>query len=371
MLAYRKAELENSIAGLPSPFYSPNLYIRIGLFIFGAICAQAALGMFFLITNGWVSGDGYGFLLLIFGAGLIFAVEKLIRREKPFFRAGLEEALLYAALGCILAGVLMQFRMFGRIHFPMALFMGCVFAAASLRYADSLLAALSQASAFYALFDMCHGLGNRAGYVLPPLMIFFSALTAKAAGWALRKEAWRTWEHLWKVLRFLALLTAYAGGNYFINRELSQLLFGMNLRAEQDIPFAAIFYFWTYGLPPAYIAAGMIRKDRLCLNAGLVVAAMAVFTFKYYHRVMSVEMGLTLAGLFLIAMAWAALRLFKDVRYGITAQAVPGAAGSGKVNAESLALLQTFGAKDAPAQAPEGFQGGGGSFGGGGASGKF
>lgn len=394
MLAYRKSDFDalarseaaarwakdpsldeaaaKALAGrFPSPFYTPNEFIRIGLFIFGSICAMAALGLFYLMTGIRGTSNDIGILLVVFGAGMMLLLETLLRRDKPFFRAGLEEAILYGALLSLISGFLVLIRFKSDPNLALALFLGIVCAAAALRYADSLLAAVALGWGFHALFHACEGLGNRAGYVLPMLVIAISALMVKASGWALRQDGLRYWEHLWKVLRFLALLTCYAGGNYFVVREMSHALFGLSLEEHQDIPMAMAFYIYTFGLPLFYIAFGMAKRERLFLNAGLLIFAMAVFTYKYYHHVMSVEMGLTLAGFALIGIAWIALKAFKSVRYGITAAAQQGSSRSGFLNVESLALLKTFGSKDAPPQAPEGYRGGGGNFGGGGASGNF
>ncbi|MDB5048010.1 MAG: hypothetical protein JWO30_1081 [Fibrobacteres bacterium] len=356
---------------IPPPFHTPNLFIRIGLFIFGSICAAAAFGLFFVMGVGMRSHQAFGVMLLVFAAVLTVAVEMLIRKEKPFFRAGLEEAFLYGALLCLIAGLIVLLEMNSRLRFPIVLFAGCILAAAALRYADSFLAALAWASAFYALFDLCSGLGDRAGYILPLLVISLSACAAYACGGGLAKAALRHWEHVWQVLRFLALLTCYAGGNYFVIRELGHMLFHQSVTVDRDIPFAPAFYAFTFGLPLAYTAAGLVKKDRLFLHAGLVTAAFAVFTYKYYHHVLSVEAGLALAGIFLIATAWIGLRLFRTRRFGLTAAASEKGA-KGILDAESLAMLQGFASKDISAQSsPEGLKGGGGGFGGGGADGTF
>jgi hypothetical protein len=366
------ADLSASLsARFPLPFYSPNLFIRIGLFLFGSLCAMASLGLFVMMFKGFHSDRGYGILLLVFAAGLFFAVESLIRKAKPYFRAGLEEAFLYGALLSLAFGIHEAFRVRGDLHYPMAFFLAAVAAAAALRYADSLLAAVSLALCGFALFDLCSGSGESAAYILPCAIISLSALVAAASGLALARKPLHYWDHLWNLLRLLALLTAYAGGNYFVVRELGHALFHHGVTVDRDIPFAPLFYLVTFGLPPAYLAAGLLKKDRIFLNAGLVTAALAVLTYKYYHHVMPVETGLALAGIFLIAVAWIALRVLRKPKFGLTAAQASGDAGRGILDAESLAMLHGFASKGSPQQTPEGLQGGGGGFGGGGASERF
>ncbi|MEO7423564.1 MAG: hypothetical protein ABI036_00150, partial [Fibrobacteria bacterium] len=368
MLAYRKSDLDALAAitairtwaddgvldaataeslnlSFPPPFYSPNVFIRIGLFIFGAICALAALGLLFLMTNGWNSGNGFGTTLMVFGAGLAAGPEMLARRRKPFFRAGLEEAFTYGALISLLCGFWILIGFHGDLHYPLALFMGAIVSAAALRYVDGLLALAAAAFVFYAIFDLgSHG-GDPARTALPFLIIALSAAVVYSAGWALSRPNLRYWHALWTVLRFATLMTGYAGGNYFVVKEARQAFLGSSFRGEEGIPMGAAFYAFTFCVPVIYIAWGLVRKDRLFLRAGLLCLALAVFTYKYYHHVMPMETGLTLVGIILITVAWFVLRIFKTVRFGITAERQEGS-GRGLLDAESLAVLQSLASKN-------------------------
>ena len=358
-------------AKFPEPFYSPNLFIRIGLFIFGCVSAMAALGLIILMTHGGISQSD-GSILVVFSLGLGGGLELLIRKEKPYFRAGLEEAFLYCALAFFISGVLIAFAYRGDFQWPLALFMGCVCAAAAWRYADSLLSALALCALFFAAFDLCTGWKQTPPYVPPMLVISLAAFSAWAARRAMDREALRHWGHLWAVLRSLSLLIAYAGGNYFSVRELGHALFNQSLPEARDIPLAPVFYAFTFGLPMVYFAMGLIKKDRALLHVGLLTAALAVSTYKYYHHVMSLEGGLILAGLFLVGISWAALRAFKGIRFGLTAGPQKDSR-HGLFDGESLLLLQGLASKQGPTSppVPEGLTGGEGGFGGGGASGTF
>lgn len=394
MLAYRKSDLDALAAAaairawaadgvldaataeslkqaFPPPFYSPNVFIRIGLFIFGAICALAALGLLFLMTEGWNSADGSGATLMVFGAGLIAGLEILIRRKRPFFRAGLEEAFTYGALISMLCGLCILIGFHGDLHFPLALFMGAVIALAAVRYVDSLLALIAAALGFYAIFDLGARGGDPARIALPFLIIAVSAAAVRASGWALSRPSLRHWDPLWTALRFATLMTGYAGGNYFVVKEAGGAFLDGSFRGDEGMPMGAAFYAFTFCVPVLYIAFGLARKDRLFLRAGLLCVALAVFTYKYYHHVMPVETGLALMGSILIAIAWIALRVFRTSRFGITAAQQKGH-GEGILDAESLAVLQSLSSKSAPpGTAPDALKGGGGGFGGGGASGGF
>ena len=310
----------------PSPFYSPNPFIRIGLFLFGYICGGAALGLLFLMSGMGGSSGSIGTLLFIYAAGALGLQEIWARKPKPFFRAGVEEAMTYSGLAAAIAAVLILSRFHGDVHAGLALALAAVFALAAMRYADSLLALASMAAVFFALFDVGGRYGERALFLLPPAALAISVCIVIAASWALRQASMAPWEHVWKLLRFAGLLTAYAGGNYFVVREAGSAMLHASVTEGSDIALAPLFYAYTFAMPLVYLAYGLMRKDRQFLDAGLAIFAAAVFTYKRYHNVMSVEMGLTLAGFALIAVAWAALKGFKaskPARFGICSAPVP------------------------------------------------
>lgn len=360
------------LARFPQPFYSPNVFFRIGLFAFGLICASASLGLFFLsIGMASLRETGIGTLLLVFGAACVLITESLARRSKPFFRAGLEEAVGYSGLACLVAGFLFLTlsRSGGDLHawlaFPIAVLLG----AAALRYVDRLLAVSALAMSVFMVLDLGRHSGRLGVYVLPSLVIALSALTAWGCNRALRAQALAAWDPIWKALRLSALLFAYAAGNYWIVQKWGSAWILDSFGA--DLPSAWAFYAFTFAVPIGYVAWGLARKDRLCLDAGLVAIAAAVLTYKAYHNVMPVETGLTLVGISLLAVAWISLKVFRPPRFGLSAEPRPRMTRGSLLDAEAVAAWASFGGGGSTGKIPEGFQGGGGKFGGGGAEGGF
>src|SRR6185369_13263046 len=142
-------------------------------------------------------------------------------------------------------------------------------------------------------------------------------------------------------------------------------------REGAGLPSTWAFYAYTFSVPIAYVAWGLTRKDRLCLDAGLVAIAAAVLTYKAYHNVIPIETGLVLIGIALLAAAWACLKALKTPRFGLSVEPRGRASRGSLLNAEGLAAWAAFGGGSSPGKIPEGFQGGGGKFGGGGAEGGF
>lgn len=357
----------------PDPFYGPNPFIRIGLFVFGLICASAAQGLFFLLFRPGGSESSFATLLLFSGTAALAIQETLARRPKPFFRAGLEEAMAYLGTGCILAGILILIDFDHGKEAGIALIIAMGTAVAAARYADSLLAAVSLGATYFALIALGKDLGDAAVIALPIVVVGLSAAVAYASGLARSRRELGPWEHVFDLLRLIGLILAYAGGNYLVVREAGKAL--LHGSGDDDPPFALLFQAWTFLVPPAYLAYGLWKKDRQFLDAGLLLVAAAVGTYKYYHSVMPLEVGMIAAGTALLGVAWATLKAFRPARFGISAAASPRSGQGVLLNAEGLAMLHSSHSAspspELPGKPPEGLDGGGGKFGGGGAQSGF
>jgi len=363
---------EALLARFPQPFYTPNVFIRIGLFAFGLLCASAALGLFFLSMGMPSSSEtGIGVMLIVFGIACVLLNEMLTRRTKPFFRAGLEEAACYSGMAGLVSGFLFLTlsRSGAHMHAGLALPIAALSASAALRYADRLLAGLAFAALIFVVLDLGRPAGTAGIYWLPALVIALSALTAWGCGLALRARALADWDSIWTALRLSALLLAYAAGNYWVVREWGTAW--LSDRTGAELPSAWAFYAYTFTVPFGYVAWGLARKDRLFLDAGLISIAAAVLTYKAYHNVMPVETGLTLIGIALLAVAWISSKAFRPPRFGLSAEPRRRSARGSLLDAEALAAWASFGGGASHGKIPEGFQGGGGKFGGGGAGGGF
>jgi hypothetical protein len=310
-------------------------------------------------------------VLLAYGVACMLLTENLARRAKPFFRAGLEEAVCYSGMACLISGFLFlcRFNMGSRLHASLALPIAALLGAAALRYADRMLAVLAFATLAFVVLDLGYYPGGTGIYGFPISIIAFSALTAWACGRALRTRALALWDLLWTALRLSALALAYAAGNYWVVREWGSPMLPPG--TGPDLPFAWAFYAYTFAVPVGYVAWGLARKDRLSLDVGLAAVAAAVLTYKAYHNVIPIETGLTLAGIGLLALAWACLKAFRPPRFGLSAETRPRQTRGGLLDAEALAAWAAFGGGTTQGKIPEGFQGGGGKFGGGGAGGSF
>ena len=105
----------------------------------------------------------------------------------------------------------------------------------------------------------------------------------------------------------------------------------------------------------------------MLIRTSLIVLAFSVFTFKYYYGFNHPEITLTVAGIFLLGTSLALLNYLKRMKAGYTRENLLSEKWA-NMNAEAFIISQTMGGNQIK---QESFQGEGGSFGGGGASGNF
>ncbi|MDP3915426.1 MAG: hypothetical protein Q8R96_17000 [Bacteroidota bacterium] len=120
------------------------------------------------------------------------------------------------------------------------------------------------------------------------------------------------------IVKTIAILVFYIAGNYFVARELSISLMGLQLSASEDIPFAIVFYLLTALVPIGYIYWGIKQKSILFIRIGLLALALSVVTFKYYFSLGHPMLTVTICGAVLIVIALVLFNYLKQIRNGFT-----------------------------------------------------
>lgn len=365
------AQLAAIEAAYPLPYYQPVWPVRVGLFIFTWIGLAMAGGFLALLTEGH-----YPFATgLVCGLACFGALELLIR-ERRFYHAGTDNALLYAGLGIALGLIAYAFFETGgwnTADFNLAnaflpLLLGLlVMLAAVVRYAD----VLATAVAFIVVLLLV----VLVAATIPPFILLLPFLLMATAGAVLlgqraigRRLAGTALADYYAncrlVLKVLALTLFYLGGNYLVVREgYTELNHALT---TTQVPLAPLFYAFTAGVPLLYIVLGLRRADRPTLLLGLLTLTFSLFTLRYYRSLLPPEVAAVAGGLVLTVAAGALLRYLRPARFGLTS--LPDDEPR-HFNLENLVQAQTAHAPTAPAGG--GFEFGGGQSGGGGATGQF
>jgi len=361
-----KAEFDSITEKYPVGFYSPNLLVRVGLFILTCVIILFADGLLSLMASG--SGIIESFGWLIFLGLLSYLALELMVNNKFHYRSGVDDALLFISL-CLLVGgfaIMVSDINIGVNYLPLSLVVLLLTLFLSLRFADMLTAAVCCISFFAFIFYGCEKIGAVGLTVVPFIMMLASAGMYWLSNTNSSRPKFINYENCLIIVQIVCLLTLYAAGNYYIVQTLSDELNGQH----KPIAFSAFFWVWTIFLPFVYIWFGLKKKDVILLRTGLVLTAAAVATFRTYYHVLPTDVMLTLAGALLLGTAYTVMKYLKTPKHGITYADPDEANLMDNLKIESFIVAETFSHTPTP-PAAEGVKFGGGDFGGGGSSGGF
>jgi hypothetical protein len=356
----------------PHNLFIPNVFVRIGLFVLTIILVNAALGLFsmlFIVVDNYSDGVIAGFAIF-YGVVIMAGLELAIANKKTF-KAGIDDGLLYLGIGSLIFGVCFLFNdpidssnnelfFYSLIALPF-------FASAAIRYLDNIMVACAFICFNLLTFSLTIKLGSVGKAVIPFLIMISSAAVYFIAKKNAKKDEVHFWRLNLKVLQFLALITFYFAGNYFVVRELSVDMFDLNLQEGQDIPLGFVFHITTVIVPIGYLYFGGKLKDKIIFWSGLFTIVLSALTFKYYYSLGHHSVSLTLAGLAMSLITWFAIKYFTPSKGGVTSEKE-----DELISSDAEALIQTFSFSqktEVTSAAKTDF--GGGDFGGGGAGGNY
>ena len=347
-------------------YNNPNIFLKIGLFIFTILAASFSSGIFALFfTVPFETNPLLGITIesIILGVGFVFILELLLKNNK-LYHSGVDNALLYMALGAFCTAIFLIFENAKLPNWVMLSLCLPFYTAASIRYADILvtIATYLLSLAIVVLISLEFAWGRT---FLPFITMLFSVI----AYFFHKKLNQRSDELYYKkcldTLKILALITLYLGGNYLIVREGNAQI-NQILDVSPQIAFAPVFYFFTMIIPVAYVFFGLKNYDRSLLVIGLLAVGFSVFTYRFYFSTLPIGIALTLGGVLLIALAGICIHYLRTSKYGITSEPDNERGG---LNVESIIVSQVIQSK-IPQQGDT-FQFGGGDAGGGGAGDEY
>ncbi len=333
-------------------FYKPNWFILMGLFLFTNIAVSFTTTFFLAMVGILDSKIGLSIALIIVSTGSFIALEFFIK-SKNLYRSGIDNALLYLALGFFYSSILLFFDFsLPFYYYPLLLFF--ILIPAFIRYADPLVAIAMFFSffVFVFLFATTFSIGKT---ILP-----FLLMSLAASVYFISKSRLISFyfEDVQQIIKTLSLIVFYLAGNYLVVREANAVL--NNNSPSIEMPFGILFWVFTFSIPFVYIYIGMQNKDRKSIIIGLLAFGFSIFTFRYYHSVLPLEWALTLGGLVLIGFSIFVLKYFKTPKFNLSSE-VSEANKFSKL--ESILAAQAF---QANSTSNDTLKMGGGDFGGGG-----
>lgn len=349
-----------------SPFYHPNFIIRILLFIATLFALSGVTGLYLLFVTSFKENELFiSIACLLYGIGSFFFLEKVFIQGNHHYKSGVNEALIYHACGFTIGGIAGTFDLNEHIVLFACLI---IFSFAAIRYLDLVCTVLATLSLAGILFYEFKSMGGLFEQIIPFIFILSFTILYFLIKKLKKRVDLKFWSTNLLIVEFLSLLLIYVAGNYLVVRELSINLMKFFLEEGDDIPLAFIFYALTVLIPIGYLFFGIKNKDVVLLRVSLLVIAFSVFTFKYYYSFGHPEITFTVAGVILLAVSILLLNYLKTNRHGFTRENIL-TEKWGNINAEAFIISQTMGGNQLTVK--EQFKGGGGSFGGGGATGEY
>ena len=361
---FSDVQKENNKSQYPVGFYTPNYFIRIGLFILTLIIAGFSFGLLCLLFISNME-DSFNFLLLFF-ALVSYGLLEFFVKSKNHYQSGVDDALLWICATSIVISFNFLFNMSYLFNAVLTCILATYF---SVRFADKIMTAIAILSFLAMAFFLYIKAGSFAKASSPFVLMTIGSLIYYYTNNKFQENNFRHYYSNGIVIKIIALLSIYFAGNYFVVREMSNQFFNLTLKENERIPFGWVFWILTIAIPILYIGWGLKKKNILTLRTGLLLIAAMVFTVRYYHSVLSLEIAMVLGGIILILISYAVTKYLVLPKNGFTATNIDTRNKQSKINIESLIIAETF--SDTTNVASHDTNFGGGSGGGAGASGQF
>jgi hypothetical protein len=353
----------------PTLFYSPNIFVRIGLFILTNIIVSFSAGLLTLIFSD-IKEINPEIWLLLSGVACYFILEHVVK-HKHHLCSGADDALVWICGGMVFGAVNLlldptvrnysssiQIMVNTAFLFMISLYLG-------LRFADRLIATIAFLALLITVGSGWISIGTIGISTLPFLIMVLAAAGYKLSSIYHAHSKALYYQHCLLFLQMVSLLVLYLSGNYYVVEWLGTELLSSSRPYQLPMPY--VFWAWTFVIPLSYVAIGIRKKDSILLRSGLILLAASGFTLRQYYYLMSTEVLLVVIGLFILAIAYKLYQHLKTPKNGFTYQELNEGSLTDHLKLESLIVAAMPGS----AAAPEGSRFGGGDFGGGGSAADF
>ncbi|HNP32022.1 MAG TPA: hypothetical protein PKN96_01880 [Flavobacterium sp.] len=340
-----------------------NILLRIGFFILGCLLFSSLTGVIALFTISLAEKHMWIMLFVYTILGIV--ASEFLAKEQGQKGYGLDDAFIlgFQMMFCATVGLGFESPLAAFIALALIGFAACA------RYVHTL-----------SILNCLIGITGAICYVVLekklvastflPFILLILALILYAVYIKINNDKkLKYYSNPIMLLQGFALLLGYFSMNYLVVRELSEALLGLSIGKGEDIPFAFLFYGFTFLMPVFYIIYSLYIKDRLMLIIGFLTFGFSIFTIRFYYNIMPIEMALILGGILLFALSYLAIRKLKDKETGLTFKPARGSETDILSNFEALIVATQVDLKPTESQSKMPF--GGGGFSGGGAGESF
>ena len=347
-----------------APIYSPNLFIRIGLFFLTNTAAFFTMGSLAAMILSSLTEDQFHVLGYFMGL-LSFTALEFLLRSKKYYRSGVDDGLSWMGCSFLGMGISPLFQTQPIVFFSILL--PLIFLA-SIRYLNEVLAAAAVVCLFVLIYYVAAEKGGIVMDVLPFIYLFVAGLVVYLIEKFRYQQQFRHWYYWHRAAHAISLLLVYFSINYYVVREASIQLLHKKLQPDQQIPLGGFFWLFTFLIPLFFLASGLRKKQPIKYRIGLLTLILSFLTLRNYYHLMALEMILTLAGAGMLVLGYVLIRYFKENRHGYSYHPMAASQADALANLEALVIGEGMGGGQ---ESTSGKSFGGGSSGGAGASGQY
>lgn len=289
-----------------------NFLIRFGFFLLGNFLISSVLGFVALFLSVLNDQNVIAFCFLLAAIGSIVATELLY--DKNYFAYGFDDSFILSItiFFCVSIGLFTENVLL--ILFIFVLISSCC----AIRY-------VHVPSIFFSLIGLIGLIGYTVteekiipSFYLPVLMFILAIGFYFLQRQLSQNIKYFIYTNVLLTIKIFSLVLGYAALNYFVVRELSAILLGLELAPKEEIPLAPLFYFATFAIPTFYVFFGLKNKDRIFFWIGCLTFALGFATIRYYHAILPIEVAFILGGSVLFAIVYLSIRKIRNNTSGIT-----------------------------------------------------
>ena len=302
----------------PVGFYTPNIWGRIGIALLTWLAITMGFSFFGLIFSLFDSPA----VALIFAAVVLYgALEVVVVKQMLHHNSGSDNTLILLVAASFITGIGVATASGDGSHFLfVALCSAAICTYLAMRFADALMSILAALSVVIMIFLACNEIGAKA--IAPFLIMGASFALYYTSAKLVRNDRWVLYRTCLNCISITALVTLYLAGNYYIADAASGNMgydrYGSAYRMQNHVPLGWFFWLWTVLVPFAYIAAGIRSRNRILIRTGLVLISAAIFTYRHYYSLLSVDKALAIGGAVLALAGYALSRYLQTPKHGFT-----------------------------------------------------
>lgn len=350
----------------PVKFYSPNIFVRIGLAILTLLAISALTGIFVLLDDG----DHFENLLILLGIACFTGLEIFVQKWKHY-GSGIDDMLLHVGILFILGGLALVFDFTATEQGLLISSVACLlYLAGFIRYLDRLSAVLALAALVLLVSFVFKTVTTIPGVPLFLVVAFIMGICFLLLHRLKGSKKYPYHEDGLTFMEYGTVFIGYGALHYFI---LDKLLWfdGSGGGLKDPSLTGWLSWAWTILIPPLLLNWSIRKKNIPYFRISLILLFAMILFLQYHFHLIDHEWAALLIGILLISISYMVIKHLKTNNSEFTDD--PGTNDTGWLLTETLAISAGFAAQASgiPQTGPNHTQFGGGDFGGGGAGGQF